>query len=193
MSRIFAPKDGEVYGFKFTQAPPEAPDLWIYDPNPLNNSVKPLAAGHYKSDYKLINNCVLNKNPQLPNQTLYDIVGMHFQKNLIGDIAARISERTYLPLYYIKMDGYKQLLYKLKSCNFMRDLKDPSAETYLVLPRLIHTPYTDEYQYYRDNQQLNCSLIFQKEGFGYMYDIERDVYPNLRVSEPILSEIIFFV
>ena len=91
------------------------------------------------------------------------------------------------------MDGYKQLLYKLKSSTFMRDLKDPSIETYLVIPKLIPTSYTDEYQYYRDNQQLNCSLIFQKEGFENMYDIESDIYPNLRVSKPVLSEVIFFV
>lgn len=166
---------------------------WTYDRNPLNNSVKPLAAGHYKSDYKLVNNCVLNKDPRHPNQTLYDIVGMYFQKNLVGDIASKISERTYLPLYYIKMDGYKQLLYKLKSSTFMRDLKVPSTETYLIIPKLIPTSYTDEYQYYRDNQQLNCSLIFQKEGFENMYDIESDIYPNLRVSKPVLSEVIFFV
>jgi hypothetical protein len=190
MSRIFAPKDGEVYGFPFVLGNNE---FWSHVTKPLNNSIRSAASAHYKSEYNLINNCVLNRNPQSPDQILYDLIGMYFQKNLIGEIYNKISERTYLPLYYIKMDGYKQLLCKLKFHHFTHDTNEPATTTFLSMPTLSHTSYTDEYRYYKDNNQLNCSLLFKKTGFENMYDIENDTYPNLRVSKPILSEIIFFV
>lgn len=193
MSKIFTPKDGEVYGFKFKKNRLNDETLWLHDDTPRNNLVIPMHAAHYKSDYKVVNNCVLTKNPLHPNQILNDRINSYFQINLTGALNLKYRERINLPVYYIKMDGYKQLLYKCKSVNFGRIPIDNSQEqTYFRLNELKHTTYTDEYQYYAHNDQLNCSMIFQKSGYAYMYDIE-DEYQNLRVTEPILSEIIFFV
>lgn len=192
MSKRHEPSHKASYGFKFIKS---VDNTLEYISNPLNPTVTPCAFFGHDVHYSKIYNCVLY-NPHDPTKTLFSILKVHFKAELTGDVGRKYRENLHLPLYYIKLDGSKQLLYKLKIQDFFESTitaEDGINRTVLRFPRFESSPYTSEFDHFKSINQLNCSLIFNKSGFDYLYDIERDTYPNVRVTSPVLSEVIMFV
>lgn len=139
--------------------------------------------------YKVIHSCDLYKDNY--NTTLYDVLKInYFQDNLIGEYYENLKNSIVLPLYYLKQDGTKQLVYNLKFTHFKYHLDF----THFELPDNISygSNYVDEFNYYRFAGMLNFRLIFKNNGYEYLYCIDKE-NELIRVNKPVIEEMICFV
>lgn len=139
------------------------------------------------SGYEVIHSCDLYKD----NTTLYDILKTnYFKDNLIGEYYENCKDSIVLPLYYLKQDNTKQLIFNLKLKNFSFDSDIIKVE--LLDNISFSSNYIDEFNYYRFAGMLNFRLIFKNNGFEYLYCVDKE-NELIRVDKPIFEEMICFV